>query len=92
MRLAAAAMAAGLVSPAHLVVATFPCAQGSQRVTDATTLEKAQKKRLSSSKVSPSEAAAGPSTCGAKPTVCTRSCTRSCVVVAASAGGRAASS
>ena len=35
---AAAAMAAGLVSPAHLVVDTFPCEQGSQRVTDATTL------------------------------------------------------
>jgi Transposase domain (DUF772) len=40
---AAAAMAAGLVSPAHLVVDTFPCEQGSQRVTDATTLYKAQK-------------------------------------------------
>ena len=40
---AAAAMEAGLVSPAHLVVDTFPCAQGSQRVTDATTLYKAQK-------------------------------------------------
>ena len=35
---AAAAMEAGLVSPAHLVVDTFPCEQGSQRVTDATTL------------------------------------------------------
>jgi hypothetical protein len=40
---AAAAMAAGLVRPAHLVVDTFPCEQGSQRVTDATTLSKAQK-------------------------------------------------
>lgn len=40
---AAAAMEAGLVSPAHLVVDTFPCEQGSQRVTDATTLYKAQK-------------------------------------------------
>ena len=40
---AAAAMAAGLVSPAHLVIDTFPCEQGSQRVTDATTLYKAQK-------------------------------------------------
>lgn len=58
---AAAAMEEGLVSPAHLVVDTFPCEQGSQRVTDATTLYKAQKKPLSSSKVSPSEAAAGPS-------------------------------
>ena len=35
---AAAAMAAGLVSPAPLVIDTFPCEQGSQRVTDATTL------------------------------------------------------
>jgi len=42
---AAAAMDDGLVSPAHLVVDTFPCEQGSQRVTDATTLYKAQKKR-----------------------------------------------
>ena len=41
---AAAAMDAGLVSPAHLVIDTFPCEQGSQRVTDATTLYKAQKK------------------------------------------------
>jgi hypothetical protein len=40
---AAAAMEEGLVSPAHLVVDTFPCEQGSQRVTDATTLYKAQK-------------------------------------------------
>lgn len=40
---AAAAMQAGLVSPAHLLVDTFPSEQGSQRVTDATTLYKAQK-------------------------------------------------
>lgn len=40
---AAAAMDEGLVSPAHLVVDTFPSEQGSQRVTDATTLYKAQK-------------------------------------------------
>ena len=44
---AAAAMEAGLVSPAHLVIDTFPCAQGSQRVTDATTLYKAHKNRSS---------------------------------------------
>jgi hypothetical protein len=42
---AAAAMDEGLVSPAHLVIDTFPSEQGSQRVTDATTLYKAQKKR-----------------------------------------------
>ncbi len=35
---AAAAMEGGLVRPAHLVIDTFPCAQGRQRVTDATTL------------------------------------------------------
>lgn len=46
---AAAAMDEGLVSPAHLLVDTFPAEQGSQRVTDATTLYKAQKKSSSSS-------------------------------------------
>ena len=40
----AAAMEEGLVSPAHLLVDTFPSEQGSQRVTDATMLYKAQKK------------------------------------------------
>jgi hypothetical protein len=35
---AAAALEEGLVSPAHLVIDTFPCEQGSQRVPDATTL------------------------------------------------------
>jgi hypothetical protein len=46
---AAAAMDEGLVSPAHLLVDTFPAEQGSQRVTDATTLYKAQKKSSTSS-------------------------------------------
>lgn len=41
---AAAAMDEGLVSPEHLMVDTFPSEQGSQRVTDATTLYKAKKK------------------------------------------------
>ncbi len=41
---AAAAMDGGLVSPAHVLIDTFPAEQGSQRVTDATTLYKAQKK------------------------------------------------
>lgn len=40
---AAAALDAGLVSPAHLIIDTLPCDQGSPRVTDATTLSKAQK-------------------------------------------------
>ena len=57
---AAAAMKAGLVSPAHLVVDTFPAEQGSQRVTDATTLYKAQKKRLPSSAASLRKAATRP--------------------------------
>ena len=47
---AAAAMEDGLVSPAHLVVDTFPSEQGSQRVTDAATLYKAQKKSSGSSR------------------------------------------
>lgn len=49
----AAAMDEGLISPAHLLVDTFPAEQGSQRVTDATTLYKAQKKSSSSSSTSP---------------------------------------
>jgi len=46
---AATAMEDGLVSPAHVVVDTFPREQGSQRVNDAATLYKAQKKSSSSS-------------------------------------------
>ncbi len=49
---AAAAMEEGLVSPAHLRVETFPVEQGSQRVTAATTLDKAQKKSSTSSRPS----------------------------------------
>ena len=41
---AAAAMEQGVVSPAHLVVDTFPSEQGSQRVNAAATLYKAKKK------------------------------------------------
>jgi hypothetical protein len=47
---AATAMADGLVSPAHLVVDTFPREQGRQRVTDAATLSKAPKKSSRSSR------------------------------------------
>jgi Transposase domain (DUF772) len=47
---AAAAMEEGLVSPAHLLVDTFPVEQGRQRVTDATTLYKAQKKSSTASR------------------------------------------
>jgi hypothetical protein len=70
---AAAAMDEGLVSPAHLVIDTFPCEQGSQRVTDATTLYKAQKKPLRSSKTSPRSAAAAPRSSRVKPRRSTRS-------------------
>src|SRR5262247_1667929 len=64
---AAAAMEEGLVSPAHLVIDTFPSEQGSQRVTDATTLYKAQKKRWRSSKPSHRRATAGPPNSKTKP-------------------------
>ena len=53
---AATAMANGIVSPAHLVVDTFPREQGSQRVNDAATLYKAQKKSSRSSRPSPRSA------------------------------------
>jgi Transposase domain (DUF772) len=53
---AAAAIEQGLVSPAHLVVDTFPSEQGSQRVNDAATLYKAKKKSSRSSTTSPSTA------------------------------------
>ena len=57
---AAAALEEGLVSPAHLLVDTFPSEQGSQRVTDATTLYKAQKKASTSSSGSPGSALSPP--------------------------------
>ena len=57
---AAAAMDEGLVSPAHLLVDTFPAEQGSQRVTDAHTLYKAQKNSSSSSTTSRSSATLDP--------------------------------
>ena len=47
---AATAMEDGVVSPAHVVVDTFPSEQGSQRVNDAATLYKAQKKSSRSSR------------------------------------------
>jgi Transposase domain (DUF772) len=50
---AAAAMEHGVVSPAHVVVDTFPSEQGSQRGTDAATLDQAKKK---SSRCSPPSA------------------------------------
>ena len=70
---AAAAMEEGLVSPAHLVIDTFPCEQGSQRVTDAITLYKAKKNPSSSLNACHSSATAEPQSSRVKPTVSTRS-------------------
>jgi hypothetical protein len=60
-------MEEGLVSPAHLVIDTFPSEQGSQRVTDATTLYKAQKKRWRLSQTSHRRATAAPRSLRVKP-------------------------
>jgi hypothetical protein len=64
---AAAVMEEGLGSPAHLLIDTFPSAQGSQRVPDATTLYKAQKKRSHSSTTSSSNVATGRRPSNARP-------------------------
>jgi hypothetical protein len=80
---AAAAMEEGLVSPAHLVIDTFPSEQGSQRVTDATTLYKAQKKPSRASPTSPSRVAAGPPSSRAKRATSRRNSPRSCGALAA---------
>jgi Transposase domain (DUF772) len=80
---AAAAREEGLVSPAHLVIDTFPSEQGSQRVTDATTLYKAQKKPSRSSPTSPSSAAAGPPSSRAKRATSRRHSQRLCGALAA---------
>ena len=50
---ASEAMEEGVVSPEHLMVDTFPSEQGSQRITDATTLYKAKKKSSTSPTHSP---------------------------------------
>lgn len=50
---AATAMEAGFVSPAHVVVDTFPSEQGSQRVNDAAALYRAKKKSSKSSRTLP---------------------------------------
>jgi hypothetical protein len=84
---AAAAMAEGLVSPAHLVIDTFPCEQGSPRVTDATTLYKAQKNPSRCLHGSPSGAAAEPRSCRGKPTASNRRSKKSCVALGAHAEG-----
>jgi len=57
---AAAAMAEGLISPAHLRIETLPAAPGSQRVTDATTLDQAQQKSSNSRTTSQHRASPAP--------------------------------
>src|SRR5712691_3372279 len=89
---AAGAMAAGLVSPAHLVIDTFPCEQGSQRVTDATTLYKAQKKPSNGWPASRSDAGARPRSSRTKPNTCIRNAPKSCVALVANAEGKGTSS
>ena len=64
---AATAMEDGWVSPAHLVVDTFPSEQGSQRVNDAATRYKAPKKFSRSSRRSPCRAPPGARRCRRKP-------------------------
>jgi hypothetical protein len=64
---AASAMEDGFVSPAHVVVDTFPSAQGSPRVNDAATLYKAQKKSSRSSRPSPRRALLRAPRCRRKP-------------------------
>jgi hypothetical protein len=59
----ASAMEAGLVSPAPLVVDTFPSEHGSQRVNDAATLYKAPKKPSRSSRPSSRRAPPGGRRC-----------------------------
>lgn len=49
------ALAHGWVSPAHLMVDTFPSEQGTQRVNDAATLYKAKKNFSKSSRPSPKQ-------------------------------------
>jgi hypothetical protein len=85
---AAAATDEGLVSPAHRLVDTFPAAQGRQRVTNATTLYKAQKKSASASRLSPHKASRKRQRSSAQPTGGTRTSKRSCGALAANAGGR----
>src|SRR5262245_20461250 len=85
---AAATMDEGLVSQAQLLVDTFPTAQGSQRVTDATTLYKVQKKSSNSFRPVLSERPG----CRAQPKRSSTPCTKSCAVLVANAEVRAKSS
>jgi hypothetical protein len=84
---AATAMEAGLVSPAHLVVETFPREQGSPRVNDAATLYKAPKKSSRSSRPYPRRTPPGARRCRRTPSNSSRTWPRLCAASAASVGG-----
>jgi hypothetical protein len=86
---AAAAMDEGLLSPAPLLVDTFPAAQGSQRVSDASPLYNAQTQSSSASRAARRKAARKRRRYNRKPTRSTRTSKRSCVAWAVNAGGRA---
>ena len=88
----AAAMEEGLVSPAHRLGDTCPVAQGSQRVTDATTLDKAQKTSSTSSRTSRRKGAGKRARYRARHTPYATLCSRSCAALAGSVGARATSS
>ena len=89
---AAAAMDEGLVSPAHLLVDTFPTEQGSQRVTDATTLYKAQKNLSSSNGRSRRAVTRATTLKQPSPQPQQETCKKSCAALAANAEVRAKSS
>ena len=88
---AAAAMEAGLVSPAHVLVDTFPAEQGSHRVTDATTLYKAQKNSSTSSNASARRACSPAHACSSPRRSSSSSYTKSCGALAVNVGARAKS-
>jgi hypothetical protein len=89
---AAAAMDEGLVSPAPLLVDTFPAEQGRQRVTDATTLYKAPKKSAPSLTTSRPSAPPEPPHSRRKPRSCSTNGTRLGAALGANAVARAQSS
>ncbi len=86
---AATAMEAGFVSPAHVVVDTFPSEQGSQRVTDATTLERAKKKSSRLSRTLPTRPPQEPQPCRGRLANSTTTSRSSCGASADSAEAKA---
>ena len=85
---AAAAIEDGVVSPAHVVVDTFPSEQGSQRVNDAATLYKAKKKSSRSSRSSRTTVPSRVRSCRRRPCTSTRTLPSLCAALAVSAGGK----